>query len=128
VVEHCIEGPEPFLVEAYRVLKPGGRIIVAVPYYGALRHVKRWLGLYEHKPPALPFFQYGFDKAQLHGLLRKAGFDVLYAQPLYAHRLLQEELRGYDWLASRLPMIKGLAERVLSKRDGHMLVMVGQKP
>src|SRR6266516_795978 len=34
VVEHCVEGPEPFLSEAYRVLKPEGKILISVPYLG----------------------------------------------------------------------------------------------
>jgi SAM-dependent methyltransferase len=43
VVEHRVEGPEPFLAEAYRVLKSGGRIIITVPFYGPLRRLKSFL-------------------------------------------------------------------------------------
>ena len=128
VVEHRLEGPEPFLIEAYRVLKPGGRILIAVPYFGPLRKVKSALWMYERRPPALPFFQYGFSKEEFSRLLHKAGFDIEYVQPLYVHRLLQEELPRYDWLAKSAPFVKRLAERLLHKRDGHMLLLVGQKP
>ncbi|HEY6540370.1 MAG TPA: class I SAM-dependent methyltransferase, partial [Ktedonobacteraceae bacterium] len=58
VVEHRLAGPEPFLIEACRVLKPGGRIIIAVPYFGSLRRIKSALLMYERQRPALPFFQY----------------------------------------------------------------------
>ncbi len=128
VVEHRLEGPEPFLIEAYRVLKPGGSILIAVPYFGPARKLKSKLFMYERQRPALPFFQYGFSKQEFSRILRKAGFYVAYAQPLYAHRLLQEELPGYNWLAKRAPFIRKLAERLLRKKDGHMLLVVGQKP
>ena len=127
VVEHRLEGPEPFLIEAWRVLKPGGRIIIAVPFFGPLREVKSALMMYERRRPALPFFQFGFGKGEFACLLHKAGFHIEYARPLYAHRLLQEELPGYDRLVKRAPFIRRLAERLLHKRDGHMLLMVGYK-
>jgi SAM-dependent methyltransferase len=127
VVEHRLEGPEPFLAEAYRILKPGGSILIAVPYFGPARKLKSKLFMYERQQPALPFFQYGFSKQEFSCLLHKAGFYAAYVQPLYAHRLLQEELPGYNWLARRAPFIRKLAEYILRKRDGHMLLVVGQK-
>jgi SAM-dependent methyltransferase len=128
VVEHRLEGPEPFLIEAYRVLKPGGSILIAVPYFGPTRKLKSRIFMYEQQRPALAFFQYGFSEQEFSRILRKAGFYVEYAQPLYIHRLLQEELPGYNWLAKRAPFIRRLAERLLRKKDGHMLLVVGQKP
>ena len=128
VVEHQLEGPEPFIIEAYRVLKPGGSILIAVPYFGPTRKLKSKLFMYERQRPTLPFFQYGFSKQEFSRILRKAGFYVVYARPLYAHRLLQEDLPGYNWLAKRAPFTRRLAEYILRKRDGHMILMVGQKP
>lgn len=128
VVEHRMEGPEPFLIEACRVLKPGGRIVIAVPYFGPLRRMKSASKMYERQRPALPFFQYGFSTGEFARLLHEAGFYVECVQPLYAHRLLQEELPGYDQMAKRAPFIRRMAERLLGKRDGHMLLIVGCKP
>ena len=56
VVEHRIEGPEPFLSEAYRVLKPGGKILISVPFLGPTRKLKSRLSMYDRKPLELPFF------------------------------------------------------------------------
>src|SRR5258708_23014404 len=68
VVEPPIEGPEPFLAEAYRVLKHGGKILIAVPYLGPMRAVKSQLGLDDLEPPFLPFFQHGFSREELTAL------------------------------------------------------------
>src|SRR5260370_25544960 len=76
VVEHRIEGPEPFLAEAYRVLKPGGKILIAVPYLGPMRAVKSQLGLYDREPPFLPFFQYVFSSEDFTPLLHTPRFSI----------------------------------------------------
>jgi SAM-dependent methyltransferase len=95
VVEHRIEGPEPFLSEAHRVLKPGGKILISVPYFGPSRKLKSRLSMYDRKPPHLPFFQYGFTSKEFTNYLQKAGFSIEKVKPLYPHRLLLEEIPFY---------------------------------
>lgn len=130
VVEHRIEGPEPFLVEAYRVLKPGGSILIAVPFFGPIRKLKSRLFLYDRHPPNLPFFQYGFSQREFTSLLATTGFSTQKVQPLYVHRLLLEEMALYRWMAHQSwgRFIRGWAETLLRNRDGHMLLAIGQKP
>jgi len=130
VVEHRIEGPEPFLAEAYRVLKPGGKILIAVPYLGAMRAVKSQLGLYDREPPSLPFFQYGFSREEFTALMQKAGFSIEEVQALYAHRLLLEEMAFYRWALNKSwgRFARKWAEVMLRHRDGHMLLVAGEKP
>jgi SAM-dependent methyltransferase len=129
VVEHRVEGPEPFLSEAYRVLKPGGKILVSVPYFGPLRVLKGRLSMYERKPPDLPFFQYGFARKEFTNYLEKAGFSIEKVQALYPHRLLLEEMSFYRWIVKQSwgHCFKRWAESLLHKRDGHMLLVVGSK-
>jgi len=129
VVEHRIEGPEPFLAEAYRVLKPGGKIIISVPYFGPLRMLKSHLCLYDKVRPDLPFFQYGFSKREFTGYLQKAGFSVDLVQALYVDRLLLEEVMLYRRLAFQpwSRFVKKVMETLLQNRDGHMLLVVGRK-
>src|SRR5260370_21604639 len=97
VVEHRIEGPEPFLAEAYRVLKPGGKILIAVPYLGPMRAVKSQLGLYDREPPFLPFFQYVFSSEDFTPLLHTPRFSIDDLQTLTVHRLLLEMMAFYRW-------------------------------
>src|SRR5207249_6206926 len=128
-VEHRIEGPEPFLSEAYRVLKPEGKAIISVPFFGPIRGLKSRLLLYEKERPDLPFFQYGFGHEEFVGYLQKAGFLIEGIHFLYVHRLLLEEVRFYRWLSFQpwKHFVKKWAETLLQNRDGHMLLVVGRK-
>jgi SAM-dependent methyltransferase len=129
VVEHRVEGPEPFLSEAYRVLKPGGKILISVPFFGPTRILKSRLSMYDRNPPNLPFFQYGFTSKEFTNYLQKAGFSIEMVKALYPHRLLLEEMSFYRWTFNQPwgHFVKKWAERLLQNKDGHMLLVVGCK-
>jgi SAM-dependent methyltransferase len=129
VVEHRIEGPEPFLSEAYRVLKPGGKMLISVPFFGPSRKLKSSLSMYDRKPPNLPFFQYGFTSKEFTNYLQKAGFSIELVKPLYPHRLLLEEIPLYRWIFNQSwgHFVKQRIEGLLQNKDGHMLLVVGCK-
>lgn len=130
VVEHYAQGPEPFLSEAFRVLKPGGKVIISVPFFGPMRRLKSQLFLYERVCPDLPFFQYGFGRRDFTGYLQQAGFSIEEVRVLYVDRLLLEEVPLYRWLSSQRwgHFVKKWAEVLLQNTDGHMLLVVGRKP
>jgi SAM-dependent methyltransferase len=129
VVEHRFEGPEPFLSEAYRVLKPGGKILISVPFFGPIRKLKSRLSMYDRKPPELPFFQYGFSSKGFTNYLQEAGFFIEMVMPLYPHRLLLEEVPLYRWVNHQQwgRFVKQWAERLLHEKDGHMVLIVGTR-
>lgn len=130
VVEHRLEGPEPFLKEAYRVVKPGGKLILTVPGFGPLRRLKARLGAYRDDVQGYEFFQYGFTKTELLSLVEQAGFRPTLAKYIYLDRLLQEEIPGYRRIThySHLRPIRRMILAPFSGLDGHMLLVVGQKP
>lgn len=103
VVEHRQAGPEPFLVEAYRVLKPGGVMIISVPFLCPLRFAKGHLGLYRDQPPIAEFFQYAFGEQEFGQFLVAAGFHIEEAHYQHVRRCLVEELPLYF----RLNRMKG---------------------
>lgn len=78
VVEHRQAGPEPFLLEAYRVLSPQGIAFFGVPYFNPLRRMKGRLGFYQHEPSqGMPFYQYAYSPSEFTDLLRVNGFEVI---------------------------------------------------
>lgn len=128
VVEHRQAGPEPFLREAYRVLKPGGQIFISVPYFDPVRRLKARLRFFT-EPVSLPFFQYGFSEKEFTQCLRDAGFTIKQVHYLFWHRLLLEESRLYRWLSFQrgARLVKAMTRLLFAQRTGHMILVVGQK-
>jgi SAM-dependent methyltransferase len=129
VMEHNIDGPQTFLKEAYRVLKPRGKVIISVPYFGFLRRLNSKIGLYSKSKPNLPFFQYGFSKKQFTDLMQKSGFKVTSTHLIGITRLLTEEIYGYRWLTNQKGgyYIRKLIAKLFSPFDGHMIIFIGFK-
>lgn len=137
VVEHLEKGPEPFLKEAFRILRPGGIAIVSVPYMNILRSRKARQGKYDKSSEGLNFYQYAFSREEFSGLMQSVGFEIA-------------DIDGYDpfkGVKDEVPVVSRLrhlsvigrpfqkfitftlnAVPVFRKGLSHMLVVVGRKP
>lgn len=130
VVEHRQAGPEPFLEEMYRILKPGGSLLISVPYFNPLRRWRAAHGAYQDEVGELVFYQYAFDKAEFCGFLEKAGFHIE-TYYTYSHQnTLTQELH---WLKKIPESLKKLILRIskympyVNSEIGHMLMVVARK-
>lgn len=91
VVEHFPSGPQQAILEAWRVLKPNGILLIAVPYYNLIRRI--WMPIYKfvqhlkgnsiirkifRRPPRhAVFYQYGFGFQEFKSILEKFGFQIV---------------------------------------------------
>lgn len=69
VMEHNVDGPAPFLIEANRVLKSGGIALITVPNFNFIRRIKSILGYYSRPCENLPFYQYAFTIPEFKKIL-----------------------------------------------------------
>jgi SAM-dependent methyltransferase len=131
VVEHRREGPEPFLLEAFRVLKPGGVAFISVPFLSPLRILKGRLGFYNRGAGVEPFFQYGFSESTFVDYLTGVGFLAKIAMPYQVRRCLVEEvpfLFSLNRTGFGARLVRTFARIVPPSIAGHMLMVVAQKP
>jgi SAM-dependent methyltransferase len=132
VVEHRREGPEPFLQEAYRVLKPNGVALISVPYFHPLRRIKACLGLYRGEAEGFAFYQYAFTRAEMSEILNQAGFKIVDIYIYSGFKGIKDEIpmlremvqwRPFSWLLAKSLKLCKWADRNL----GHMAMFICRK-
>ena len=98
VLEH-VDDPRGTLEEVARILRPGGRLIVAVPNFSSAQ--ARWTGAaWFHLDP--PRHLYHFPLAALEELLKSAGFEIASVH----HFSLRQN--PFGWIQSVLNRFGGL--------------------
>jgi SAM-dependent methyltransferase len=85
VIEHFENGPEPALIEAKRILKPGGLAFITTPYLSGLRrmisHPVRSIYFFFRKLTGKQsyFWEYRFTDKELENYITNAGFEIIEA-------------------------------------------------
>lgn len=133
VVEHRLEGPEPFLREAFRILKPGGIGLIGIPHVNVLRKFKGLLGFYRlNNKQETTFYQYAFPKSEFAQILEKIGFNIIDTKGIDGYFGLREELPFLFRILDRLPghyrIKRYLMNAQWPKTMGHIVLFVCRKP
>lgn len=142
VVEHDPRGPDAILAEARRVLRPGGTLIISVPYVNGVRRLGSWWIRRANAAVARrggAFYQFAFGQREFRRRIATHGFAFVSARPYDPGRLL----RRWRGLASRRTTVgggsgadpgpaRGLGRRILYTAPmlallGHMILFVARR-
>lgn len=97
VVEHDPAGPAAIVAEAARVLAPGGRLLLSVPYLNGVRRLAAPLVARRNarvRATGGEFYQFAFTRAEVRGFLEARGFSVRAFHPYDPARLVRGALRA----------------------------------
>lgn len=75
VCEHFEEGPEEVLLEAVRILVPGGLLLVSTPCFNEFRRLCARLRIFRGASNG-DFFQYAFGREEMSSILQGLGLTV----------------------------------------------------
>lgn len=132
VVEHRQAGPEPFLKESFRILKPGGTLLISVPHFSAVRRM-RYSKSVEGTPAGTQFYQHAFAPEEFARFLTDCGFQIIERTGYEVWDALTEDFPSLSVL-TKIPLagrrLPGLLNRswFLSKQLGHMMLFIAKRP
>jgi SAM-dependent methyltransferase len=135
VFEHFQQGMLPALREAYRVLAPGGIMVMTIPYPNLVHMAVRWKRQLSGQSVLTDddFFESTYTRRALEDNMRAAGFEVLLAKPTgHSYTLwgLGGPFReaGYYRTSPLAERLGGVFRRVLPWSFNFTTLMIGRKP
>jgi len=154
VMEHFFEGMEQPLLEARRILRPGGIILVSVPYFNPFRRrladKGRYRKILSEKTIWKRFYQFAFTQEEFCRIVSNCDYEILDVDYFSVIKGLRDEIpsirglyRFYNKLLNRSKMYclpaKGVGSFLkvlesfarlpsIKKRVSHMIMVIARKP
>lgn len=134
VVEHRREGPEPFLAEAFRVLKPGGIAIFSVPFFNLIRRIKGQVGCFsQSETKGMAFYQYAYSSSEMEKYLRAVGFKIIDGEGSNSKQGFEDELPFLNRLYRKGTLGRGVkrivrTNHLIQRFCGHSRRYICKKP
>jgi len=131
VFEHFEAGPQDCIREAWRLLRPGAKLFITVPYDNLRQALRGCLEPPSRKGNRERFYQYRFTRAEIARELEMGGFEVLFVSPIHKRQGVLRSLHHefglpYYWKLTKLLSIM-LAPVLPANLVGHMLFIVARK-
>lgn len=135
VLEHFEHGMGPALAEAYRILQPGGILVLTIPYPNVVHRLVHWKRKLQGTGALTDddFYESTYTRQALVHNAQQAGFHILKAVPT-SHSFTWWTLggpfrsAGYYETSDLAEWIGRVCERVLPWAFNFMTLLIGQKP
>ncbi len=125
VVEHFEQGPDEVLAEAARVVRPGGRLFITVPFsnlYRRFREPMRRVKYIIIGKKDQTFYQYTFSQRWFCEKLEQHGFQTEKSFLHHSNVALKKDLPWIVWL--RNPIKRKFSEPKIYKHWGRFFDMI----
>lgn len=134
VLEHFEHGMQPALREAYRILQPGGTLVLTIPYPNVIWRLAQWKRrLAGQTRIKEDFYESTYTRSGLEAEAKQAGFNILTTQPTSHSFTLWGvgplfRAEGYYRTNALAEGLGDALRLVLPWPFNFMTLLVGQKP